>query len=578
MEKSINQPYGSEDFQINWKIAYELIDNKSDPLSKCISDLMVHLKNRIGNTKPSIPSYSLMSAICLLMTHSEDVEKERLHKQIVKVFVLYSVLSSHSHKENEAALLSKNINEELLSRILEQSDDSRKILANAFSFSSACNFTVEVELYRVQSFWNSLVAFSTSEYYPEYTQIPSSITRSIDEVCHRLQATNMDIDVTVSKLSENEIRFQKLSDTNFCAERTPNTLTPELIGQIRQLMEPDIDEDRLRPVWYGTSRAATGYLVSEQGDSGLPVKNYGAKFDRHKSHFGVCLVEIPKTTITKTTIGEQLRKLITRVPTKLKQAQVKAVYEFSTKEDFKIFLKEENVQKKEKPHRTGLVFLHGFNNTFLDAVEVAAEMAESIKHKGHVAIFSWASRDNILRYGDDRKDITRNKESLREFLEVFANECELDSVDIIVHSLGNTLFIRSLEELADSGIKFSKIILAAPDIYTTEYKSLAQRYSLVGEHVTLYNSHDDHALFAGTMRDGRPRAGTAPPIETFGWIDSIETGQTDTSRLGHSYIYDSPTIKSDVAQIRNGSIDPDTRPNIFRANSAFEVDYWCFSR
>ena len=50
-----------------------------------------------------------------------------------------------------------------------------------------------------------------------------------------------------------------------------------------------------------------------------------------------------------------------------------------------------------------LVFVHGFNNSFSDAVQAGAQLKQGLEWAGPVIAFSWASWGQVVLYTEDEK-------------------------------------------------------------------------------------------------------------------------------------------------------------------------------
>jgi esterase/lipase superfamily enzyme len=59
-----------------------------------------------------------------------------------------------------------------------------------------------------------------------------------------------------------------------------------------------------------------------------------------------------------------------------------------------------------------LVFVHGFANKFVDAVESAAVLAKNSKFPGVIVVFSWPSEGNFLHYFGDEDQVWLSRGSV----------------------------------------------------------------------------------------------------------------------------------------------------------------------
>jgi esterase/lipase superfamily enzyme len=95
--------------------------------------------------------------------------------------------------------------------------------------------------------------------------------------------------------------------------------------------------------------------------------------------------------------------------------------------------------------------------------------------------------------------------------------------------------------------------LAAPDIDTEVFMSLAEEMRQAGQRVTLYASARDRALRLSKRFNGYPRAGdVAGRIAVVEGIDTVDASAVDTSLMGHSYYGASRTVLSDIFYLLRG--------------------------
>jgi esterase/lipase superfamily enzyme len=152
------------------------------------------------------------------------------------------------------------------------------------------------------------------------------------------------------------------------------------------------------------------------------------------------------------------------------------------------------------PRRQVLVFIHGFNNRFDDAVFRFAQ----IVHDSHAPVvpilFTWPSRGSVLAYGYDRESTAYSRNALESLLNAVSRDPAVGEVSILAHSMGNSLALETLRQMAirDGRVtpKIRNVLLAAPDVDVDLAREAildmgprANRPSF-----TLFVSQDDRAL------------------------------------------------------------------------------------
>jgi esterase/lipase superfamily enzyme len=116
--------------------------------------------------------------------------------------------------------------------------------------------------------------------------------------------------------------------------------------------------------------------------------------------------------------------------------------------------------------------------------------------------------------------------------------------------MGNRAVCEALKALSydtASQLKFSHLVLAAPDIDADTFREPALMLQRLSTRITLYQSSKDKALIASKAPHGNPRAGE--PILIILGLDAIDASSIDTDFLRHSYFSDTWPLLSDIHSI-----------------------------
>ncbi|MGI4766431.1 MAG: alpha/beta hydrolase [Janthinobacterium lividum] len=150
------------------------------------------------------------------------------------------------------------------------------------------------------------------------------------------------------------------------------------------------------------------------------------------------------------------------------------------------------------PGKRVLVFVHGFNNRFEDAVFRFAQ----IIHDSHAPVvpvlFTWPSRGDLFAYGYDRESTNFSRDALEQVLSTLAADPKVGEISILAHSMGNWLTLESLRQMAirNRAItpKIKNVMLAAPDVDVDVFRTQVAEFGAVHPNFTLFVSQDDRAL------------------------------------------------------------------------------------
>jgi esterase/lipase superfamily enzyme len=170
------------------------------------------------------------------------------------------------------------------------------------------------------------------------------------------------------------------------------------------------------------------------------------------------------------------------------------------------------------PGRHVLIFVHGYNTRFEEAVYRFAQ----ITHDAHAdvvpVLFTWPSRGRPLQYFYDRESANYSRDALEAVLRAVVEDPNVASVSMLSHSLGNLVAVEALRQMAirDHGLsrKIKDIMLASPDIDVDVFRRQIAEIEIDDKQppMTLFVSQDDRALGLSKLLAGdEPRLGAVDP-------------------------------------------------------------------
>ena len=255
-----------------------------------------------------------------------------------------------------------------------------------------------------------------------------------------------------------------------------------------------------------------------------------------------------------------------------------------TKEEFLQLVRERlGPSSSYKDH--ALVFVHGFNSSFENALYRAAQISYDIKFDGAPFLYSWPSKGTLglHDYSYDRESSGQAEPYLRQFLAMIAHETGATSMSVIAHSMGSQLLLpvlRDLKHAAPPGVTVSQVILAAPDVDRDAFENIARELTGATRGITMFAAGNDLALAVSRrFWGGVPRAGDVPPggpVITEG-VDTIDITAVSTQvfALNHSGYADKIAPLADIQiLIQTGERPPDKRVPILERVKTKKGDYW----
>ncbi len=245
---------------------------------------------------------------------------------------------------------------------------------------------------------------------------------------------------------------------------------------------------------------------------------------------------------------------------------------------------------------SALVFIHGYNVSFKDALFTVAQIKSATNYRGRIYMYSWPSAASTLRYIADMDNAEEAEPFLQSFLKLLMRDADIDDIDILVHSMGSQPVLRALSALrsvfeterqgADrpTNIRIGQIMFAAPDVAMPVFDQKIRRIAPYADRVTVYASMTDAALLASKLlRSGASRMGEvdehgepllvevknvhvidATGPERWWRLDRIWTG------YGHDYFLQSEGVRQDIEKILKSIAEDDAKTPSERSPGWFD--------
>ncbi len=155
---------------------------------------------------------------------------------------------------------------------------------------------------------------------------------------------------------------------------------------------------------------------------------------------------------------------------------------------------------KRTPGRRVLIFVHGFNTRFEEAVYRFAQIVHDARVNVAPVLFTWPSGGTVTDYVYDRDSAVYSRDALEVVLQALVKDPNVDSISILAHSMGSYLAIESLRQMSirDRGLspKIQDVMLASPDIDVDVFRRQIAEIDAGPRpaQFTLFIARDDRAL------------------------------------------------------------------------------------
>ncbi len=243
------------------------------------------------------------------------------------------------------------------------------------------------------------------------------------------------------------------------------------------------------------------------------------------------------------------------------------------------------------PRKEVVLFVHGYRNTFEDAVLTTGELCHFLGREFVCAAFTWPAGDAFFGYAVDRESAEFATEDLKKTIRMIADTPDVEKIHVLAHSRGTDLAASAISELSAEAymtrttiarrFKIGNIALMAPDLdFDVAPAKIWKVISdpdlpyggapapdamapLLEFHITVYVSPNDKALAtAGWLFGGLGRIGgldvgmvsaeSVAQARVLGGFDVIQVTESSCF-ICHSYFVSNPRASSDlIAMLRYG--------------------------
>lgn len=340
-------------------------------------------------------------------------------------------------------------------------------------------------------------------------------------------------------------------------------------------------------LYYATNR-------NHSGDNQWKPTGYGTKFSESTGagvqnlRFGKLTLEADANTINECLKeqadgdkgnGNELSKYLTNIANQSKIIAYKEeIDENKTKKIGSLAMFDELKQAMFRSDDV-LIYVHGFNVDWCDAVGSALALQEMVNQKTAgkqenilVVLFSWPSNGIAvpwLSYYNDRSDacniasantFSRGMLILRKYLSKIdkKDQCQR-KIHLLCHSMGNYVLQHSLKVMADQKtilpLVFDTIFMCAPDVNHNVFEYDMKRLPEITRRISIYYNKEDKAMWLSDVTKFNPDRLGDEGVNTFDGL-SRKIHQIDCTEVvtetntEHSYYL-------------NGLINKDIRLSLF---------------
>jgi len=206
-----------------------------------------------------------------------------------------------------------------------------------------------------------------------------------------------------------------------------------------------------------------------------------------------------------------------------------------------------------------LLYVHGYNQTFEQAVVDAARLTQGIGFAGQTVVFSWPSRGSLFDYGYDRQSATQSRDALVHVIEDLLAAEPTGRVNLVAHSVGTMVTTEALRDLyskrgAYAADRVGAIVLASPDIDMDAFTAAIPQMGPLVAKITVITAIDDRALTVSQIVNGgtvRVGAAQKAQLERLGLL-VIDGSLKGWGVLNHDLFLSNAGIRQEIHDALGG--------------------------
>ncbi len=225
-----------------------------------------------------------------------------------------------------------------------------------------------------------------------------------------------------------------------------------------------------------------------------------------------------------------------------------------------------------------IIFVHGFNNSFEEAVFSLNDVWHYSGRIGVPIVYSWPSGSgSLMGYFSDRESGEFTIHHLKEVFRILAEVGEIERIHVIAHSRGTDVTTSALRELVietraagldpQERLRIDNLILAAPDLDygVVKQRLIAEQFGPAFGQITIYMNEEDSALGLsqwlmqgvrfGRLTESQQGIREDQIFRNVGNVSFINVKDV-SGFVGHSYFREHPGALSDIIEVITTSSRP----------------------
>src|SRR5271165_1807375 len=243
-----------------------------------------------------------------------------------------------------------------------------------------------------------------------------------------------------------------------------------------------------------------------------------------------------------------------------------------------------NARVARTPGHKVLIFVHGYNTRFEEAVYRFAQIVHDANVNVAPVLFTWPSGGNVTDYVYDRDSAMYSRDAFETLLAALVANPNVGSISILAHSMGNYLTVETLRQMAirDHGLpsKIRDVMLASPDIDVDVFRRQIAQIDVRPRttQFSLFVSRDDKALGLSSIlaRDSTRLGSLDPTKEPYSsMLEKAQVNVIDLTHVAsndaanHSKFATSEVVAAIGERLAEGQTLTDAKPGVVESLGTF---------
>ncbi|KEJ88110.1 DUF900 domain containing protein [Sulfitobacter donghicola DSW-25 = KCTC 12864 = JCM 14565] len=184
-------------------------------------------------------------------------------------------------------------------------------------------------------------------------------------------------------------------------------------------------------------------------------------------------------------------------------------------------LLETRIAQNPQEQRKAIVYVHGFNSTFAEALYLKTQLIHDYQRPEVPILFSWPSSGRGYAYLHDHESVLASRTPLETLLDTLQTS-SLDAFTLVAHSMGSQLVMETLRQrsIRSNGRQWSKltgVALISPDIDVDVFAQASKDMGGLPQPFVVIAAENDKLLsLSGVLNGSKARLGavkTAADLE-----------------------------------------------------------------